>query len=324
MGLRMRLLRGANALLYLGPLFAGLSDFGWGMVASFTAIFMVWLIVLRPEQWPSTLQEWQTASGWLSALTIILSQVFLVAMLFAVGRGIGAVAGFLPVVNPQLPLAISFLAIPLSRLLWDAREAADRGVFLDDEAEAANVPRAAAAAAASIVPLLNLPDDAPDRLVTEEVAKVLASPAAELRLRTLAATLAQPDRSHSALRRALIIWASEPEIVAPGWVPNSMALGFAIADRNSDLLRVYTPRALALIAAFPDRAADFPSGQKLREIAKDDLSSGPFSDLPDHLTRDLRDGLVALAAAVDRAVAPPQAPVERVVEPVVHKTARIA
>jgi hypothetical protein len=320
--LRMRLLRGANALLYFGPLLAGMSGFGWGLVASFTAIFVVWLIVLRPEQWPGTAQEWQAPTAWLSALTIVLSQVVLVAMLFAVGRGVGAVAGFLPVVNPQLPLAISFLAIPLSRLLWDAREAADRGIFLDDEAEVANAPRAAAAAAASIVPLLNLPDDAPDKLVADEVGKVLTNQAAELRLRTLAAALARPDRSHSALRRALIVWASEPEIVAPGWVPNSMALAFAIADRNSDLLRVYTPRALALIAAFPDRVADFPSAQKLRDVASGDLDAGPFSDLPAHLTRDLRDGLGALATAVERALAP-QAE-DRKTEPVVQKTARIA
>lgn len=322
--MRMHLLRGANALLYIGPLFAGMSGFGWDMVASFTAIFVGWLIVLRPEQWPASLREWQTAAGWLAVLSLVLSQVVLVAVLFAVGRGIGAVGGFLPILNPQVPLAISFVAIPLCRLIWNAQEAAELGIFLDDEAEAANAPRAAAGAAASIVPLLNLPDDAPDRHVAGEVAKVLNTPAAELRLRTLAAALAKPDRSHSALRRALIVWASEPEIVAPGLVPRSMALAFTIADRNSDLLRLYIPRALALIAAFPDRVADFPSADRLREVAKDDLGSGPFTDLPAHVKRDLQDGLLALGAAIDRASVQPAHDQPTSAEPIVHRSARMA
>ena len=311
MMLRMRLLKGANALLYIGPLVGGMSGFGWGLVASFAAIFVVWLIVLRPEQWPSTGAEWRQPTAWLSALTIVLSQVFLVAILFAVGRGIGVVTGFLPVVDPQLPLAISFIAIPLCRLLWDADKAADRGIFLDDEARAAISPRMAAAAAEAIVPLLNLPDDAEDAQVAVQVNAVLSVPAADLRLHALAAALQQASRSHSALRRSLVLWASEPEIVAPQVVPKAMDLAFRIAEHDSDLLRLYVPRALALVAAFPDRAVDFPSPTRLRETAASELGSGPYSDLPGHLRADLREGLRALADAIEQALAGPTARAKR-------------
>ena len=92
MQLQIQLLKAVNTLLYIGPLVAGMSGFGWGMVASFTAIFVAWLIVLRPEQWPATWADWRTGSGLLSALTLVLSQVALIAVLFAVGRGIGALA----------------------------------------------------------------------------------------------------------------------------------------------------------------------------------------------------------------------------------------
>lgn len=303
MRLQMQLLKGANALLYIGPLVAGMSGFGWGMVASFTAIFVAWLIVLRPEQWPATWADWRTVAGLLSALTLVLSQVALIAVLFAIGRGIGALAGFLPMINPQVPLAISFMAIPLGRMLWNAEEAADRGIFLDEEAEAASAPRVAAAAASAIVPLLNMADDAPDQTVAQAVEEVLNTTSAELRLKTLAAALAQPDRSHAALRRALILWASEPEIVAPGVVPQAMALAFAIADRNGDLLRLYVPRALALIAAFPDRAAGFPTPASLRNLAESGTGNGVFLDLPTHLRADLQDGLKALAGAIEKALA---------------------
>jgi hypothetical protein len=324
MHLRMRLLKGANALLYIGPLVAGMSGFGWGMVASFTLIFVVWLIVLRPEQWPATAEEWQTGIAWLAVLGMVLSQVVLICLLFGIGRGIGAAAGFLPVVNPQLPLTISFLAIPLCRMLWNAQDAADRGIFLDEEAEVANAPRAAAVATASIIPLLNHPDETSDAKVAADVADVLAATSAELRLKTLAAALAAPDRSHATLRRTLILWCTEPEIVAPGLIPNVMALAFAIADRNGDLLRLYVPRAMALIGAFPDRAADFPSPARLRDVAGDGPVSERFADLPAHLRADLSDGLHALAHAVERALAAGSRSGEARLGPLPQSTARIA
>ena len=300
---RMRLLKGATAFLYIGPLFAGMGEFGWGLVGPFTAIFVVWLMILRPEQWPSTPREWLTGSAWLAALAQVLSQVALVAVLFGIGRGIGAVAGVVPVVNPVLPLSISFLAIPLCRMLWDAREAADLGFFLDEEAEAAHRPRAAAEAGVAVTPLLNLPDDAPDARVMADVARILGGANGEVRLKALAAALASPLRSHAALRRAVVLWATEPEVIAPGRIPHAAATAFAIAEGNPDLLRLFVPRALALIQAFPFRAQGFPTAARLRHAAAAGMTGDPNADLPAHLRDDLCDGLRALARAVDAALA---------------------
>jgi hypothetical protein len=296
---RMRLVKGAAALLYVGPLMAGLCGFGWGMVAAFSAIFVVWLMVLRPEQWPSAPSEWLSAAAWLSALAQVLSQVLLVAILFAIGRGLGGLADIGAVaIDPIMPLAISFLAIPLCRMLWDSREAASQGYYLDEEAEAAHADSAPGAAATAIIPLLNLPDAAPDDVVAQNVAETLDVPAADLRLNALTAALANPSRSHAALRRELVIWATEPEIVAPGLVAESMANAFEIAQGNLDLLRLFVPRAMALIAAFPNRANDFPAPSSLLQVA----AALPASDLPDHVQADLRDGLAALARAVEAAL----------------------
>lgn len=321
---RIRLLKAATALLYVGPLFAGISGLGWGMVAPFVGVFIVWLMVLRPEQWPATPQEWLTLPAWGAALTQLLSQILLVTVLLATGRGIGALAGFAPVVNPILPLALSFLAIPLCRMLWDAREAANQGVFLDEEAEIAQAPRAAAEAAAAVVPLLNLPDGAPDAEVMSKTATALSGLAADLRLDALCAALAKPDRSHAALRRALVLWCSEPEIVAPARVSNAMARGFALSDRNPDILRLYLPRAIALIAAFPDRAAEFPSPQDLRHAAGNGLAANTESDLPDHLRADLCDGLEALAQTIERILTSSEGPPDPLVQSVRRPAARVA
>jgi hypothetical protein len=320
---RIRLLKAATALLYVGPLFAGISGLGWGMVAPFVAVFVVWLMVLRPEQWPATPQEWLTLPAWGAALTQVLSQILLVTVLLAIGRGIGALAGFLPVVNPIFPLALSFIAIPLCRMLWDAREAANLGIFLDEEAEIAQAPRAAAEAAAAIVPLLNLPDGAPDAEVMSKTANALSGLAADLRLDALTAALSRPDRSHAALRRALVLWCSEPEIVAPARVTDVMARGFAVADGNPDLLRLYVPRAIALIAAFPDRAPDFPNPKLLRALAENGFVAGD-AGLPDHLRADLCDGLMALARSLERALNAEPAASDAPQDAVSNPAARVA
>lgn len=321
---RMRLVKGATALLYIGPLIAGLCGFGWDMVAYFTAIFTVWLMVLRPEQWPATPAEWLTGHAWLATLTQVLSQILLVGILFGIGRGLGGIANISALtVNPMLPLSISFVSIPLCRMLWDADEAASQGYFLDEEAEFAYADNAAGQAATAIVPLLNLPDTAPDAQVVKAVAAALDVPTAELRLNAATAALANPNRSHAALRRALVLWATEPEIVAPGQVPGSMASAFSIAGGNLDLLRLYVPRAMALIAAFPNRAADFPPPAQL--IAAAEADAAPDSDLPAHLQADLREGLRALARSVEAALGRSFDPAARPdTEPMVAATRRTA
>lgn len=298
---RMRLLKGATALLYIGPLIAGLCGFGWSMVAPFTAIFVVWLMVLRPEQWPASPEEWLSGQAWLAAIAQVLSQIVLVGVLFGIGRGLGGMADIGTVaVNPILPLSVSFIAIPLCRMMWDSHEAASLGYFLDDEAESAHGVSAAGDAARAVIPLLNFPDAAPDAQVSTAVAETLAVVTAELRLDALGAALAKPDRSHASLRRALVLWVTEPEIVAPGLIPEGMAKAFAIANGNPDILRLYVPRAVALLAAFPNRAQDFPTPQNLRDVA--DGIVDPGQDLPAHLLADLRDGLNALARSIEGAL----------------------
>ncbi|MFM7336332.1 MAG: hypothetical protein ACKO1H_18325, partial [Tabrizicola sp.] len=71
------------------------------------------------------------------------------------------------------------------------------------------------------------------------------------------------------------------------------------ANGNPDILRLYVPRAVALLAAFPNRAQDFPHPQSLRDAAEAELDPG--QDLPSHLLADLRDGLLALARSIESA-----------------------
>ena len=67
-------------------------------------------MVVRPEQWPATSVEGLTLPALGAAIAQILSQILLVTVLFAIGRGIGAIAGFLPILSPR---SLSRRACPL-------------------------------------------------------------------------------------------------------------------------------------------------------------------------------------------------------------------
>lgn len=300
---RLRFLKVANVVLYLGPLSAGMAGLGWGMVAPFVSVFVLWLMTVRPEQWPTSAAEWRTGRALGAALTQILSQVLLVTVLLGLGRGFVGLAGLELALNPLVPLCVSIAGIFLSRIVWDARDAAAAGVFLDEDAEAAGGSYAEAKALAAIVPLLTLAEDVDGAKLRERLEDVLSGPGVQHRLAALASALTNSERGHAALRRATIIWATEPEIVAPGRVPNALSVAFDLSDGNADLLRLFLPRALALVAAFPDRASGLPSPATLRQAAETVLEAGPDSDVPRYMWVDLSDGLMALARSVETAMA---------------------
>lgn len=116
---RRRLLMVANALLYFGPLLAGLAGLGWGYVALFTAIFVLWLIILQPYEFPINRAEWMTLDAWVAVSARAVVQLLFVVVLFGVGRGIGGILGAMTWFPAALPVAISFLSIPIARMIWD-------------------------------------------------------------------------------------------------------------------------------------------------------------------------------------------------------------
>jgi hypothetical protein len=116
---RITLLRGATALLYIGPLLAGLAGFGWALVPVFTLLFVLWLMFLRPETWPGTAADWRRGTSWLTFAARAAVQLLLVAILFGIGRGIGGVMGWTAPIPFFLPVVISSAAILLGRVIWN-------------------------------------------------------------------------------------------------------------------------------------------------------------------------------------------------------------
>ena len=116
---RRRFMMVANALLYFGPLLAGLAGLGWGFVPVFTAIFVLWLIILQPFEFPINKREWLSPDAWVAVSARAAVQLLLEVVLFGVGRGIGGILGAMTGFPYLLPVAISFLSIPLARMIWD-------------------------------------------------------------------------------------------------------------------------------------------------------------------------------------------------------------
>ena len=103
---RQRLM-GANALLYFGPLLAGLGGFGWHVVPVFVALFLLWLVILRPQELPRARAEWLQSETLVALSTRAAVQILLVVLCFGIGRGIGGVLGALPHFPLMLPIALS-------------------------------------------------------------------------------------------------------------------------------------------------------------------------------------------------------------------------
>lgn len=273
MRLPQRFLQAATAALYMGPLLAGLSGYGWGMIPPFVSIFVLWLVLTRPHQWPQTNAEWLTPRAWAAAFGQILSQILLVTLMFGIGRGIGGVLGFIPAFHPILPLALSFTAIPLMRLVWRGEEALEQGVTVDDllyDSGSAAADRAPLAATlASIAPLLTAEDDTPLPVLRRQLDAVIAGPDAWAALALLGEELAgAPTAQHAALRRALIVWSTDPENLAAWQSAAAVRAAFTAAGHDCLLLDALLPRARLLLQARPSAAPQFPDAAVLDDTAR--------------------------------------------------------
>jgi hypothetical protein len=117
MNLRDRAYFATSALVYSGPLYAGLSGAGVDIVPAFAAIFMLWLYVVRPFDWPQTVSGWLVPRAIAWPLLIFSVQMILVCFCIAVGRGMSELAGVHPPLPTILPILISMLGVSVARLL---------------------------------------------------------------------------------------------------------------------------------------------------------------------------------------------------------------
>lgn len=244
---RLRLLQGATALLYLGPLLAGLAGHGWAMVLPFTAIFTLWSIILRPHLWPNPAQALRP-DALVAPAALVASQALLVVLCFALGRGFGGVMGMSAALPFWFPAALSFLSVPLSRLLWARPTAGSTFDPLSHRRSSAMT-------------------ESPDLLVA--ALSRLPETVGELDLHAhLMASRADPQAIREALAqtpgpvaaRARLVQATDPDMAALFAGSRYAASLFPLAPGDVTL---FATRALRVLEDDPSLAADFPPPQAL-------------------------------------------------------------
>lgn len=262
---RLRLLMGASALLYFGPLLAGLTGMGWNALPVFVGLLALWLVIMRPRQWPRDLAQWDRQTV-VAAIAQIAVNTLIVVILFGIGAGIGGVAGFVPDIPPVVPIGLSFLATPLSRLIHNPATGAEVDHALDEALtwiEGGEIHPLSGGEDAILRTLLDLPDDADPALTAEALGVALKGREGQVRLARLRETLAGTDEPKAALRRGLILWATDPQHSAATGNQTGLAAAFQSAAPDPDLLCLFAERGVHLLEGAPRRAADFPPTSEL-------------------------------------------------------------
>ena len=291
---RARLLLLATVPLYLGPLLAGFSGMGWSAIPVFVALMALWLVVLRPHQWPRRMTLWTSAVA-VSAAAQVATNAVIVVILFGIGRALGAVAGFDLLPDPLVSVGLSFVSIPLSRLVWDPASARDADLFLDSANVQINAvshgagPGGSGVQDSMIRELLALPDAADPALTAAAIAAALQAPGAAARLSQLQDALEHGTDLRSGLREGLILWASDPVRAADPLVHGVQRTAFLAAGDNARLLALFARRSLPLLQADPELWSSYPDPTRIR------------SALNDSLPEAVQHQLLALAAAVEAA-----------------------
>jgi hypothetical protein len=256
---RLRLLMGATALLYLGPLIAGLAGYGWPVVPVFTAIFVLWMIVMRPFDFPATLADWAKPSILLGVVVRLLVQLALVALCFGIGRGIGGILGYLPPFPLAFPLGISILSIPLSRLLWNPAKEQEMNRFLDEalagvEGVSAEISagRGDPEKAESLMqPLNGLPPDESDAKIWDYLTQLRGSVDEDLMLDVLL-RWAEENRAAPTALRALMLLGSDGGVIERSVEPALPVLVLRAIQHDGGLVARFAHRLSAAMAEDED------------------------------------------------------------------------
>ena len=111
----IRIRRLSAALLYAGPLLAGIGDFSPNILPPLLVLFVLWQILRHPEAWPELPGHWLSRQALVPGLMLLCSQLLFVLLLYIIGRGLGAVLGAGLTISPVAVALISLAALPVLR-----------------------------------------------------------------------------------------------------------------------------------------------------------------------------------------------------------------
>lgn len=261
---RLRLLRSATALLYLGPLLAGLGGFGVAIVPVFAGIFLLWLVTLRPQDFPRTPTDWMRPEVLVAFTARGAVQVVLVLACFGMGRGIGGVLGSLPAFPLMLPIGVSLIAVTLARLVWDPSKAEAMDRLLEEslaKIEGGAAPHQGsdhAYAEAVTAPLNGLADDIGEAVLERHLSALRALVDEDVTFDVLLARVQSANASRAG-KRALMIMASDGATLERIARPQASLQVMRLFDADPDLISRMAERLTKAVRQDLDMSTSCPA-----------------------------------------------------------------
>lgn len=264
LGFQLRLSLLFTAMLYLGPLLAGIGRHAWPVLPAFAALFVMWTMVMRPAQWPGDRAGWLDAGALVRVAATVAAQILLVVALYTVGRAIAGMLPQAPVLPEVAALAISLLAIPFARLTLEPAKIAFAHGFLDEVPEELAMELEGQRADRLVAPFFRLPDETTDIELMKRLVDLAPSLTSAALLDALDRRIRTEPAPSLAARRALILQATSVAAAdtCPGRAEPVRALRIAGTDRT--LLRLLALRLQSLLAQRPQAQDDCPTVPVLR------------------------------------------------------------
>ena len=263
---RLRLLRLFTGVLYFGPLLAGLAGQGWAMVPAFVGIFLLWSVILYPQMWPHSRADLALHEAAVALAALIMTQALLVVGLFAVGRGIGGVLALQPALPDVLPVALSLVAVPLARLVWNPRVAAAQAGF-DPVLQVAAPTHRKGDATEMVAHLMALGDEVTEDVVQQHLSSI-SDHIDPVLIRQVLGDAVAGGRASRAGVKALIVHGTDPAISNLMSGSAYPAQAFAAAGRDAELLTLFARRCVMALGDEPDLAADCPGVAAIARAAQ--------------------------------------------------------
>jgi hypothetical protein len=276
------------------------------MIPVFAAIFMVWLYVVRPSDWPKSRADLNNPRAIAWPLLIFSVQLVLVAFCLAVGRGIGGLMDFQPPLPIFFSVLLSLLGVSVARLLqpkdasyifrMPGQELGIGAGILDIGVPA--MPGQSDEAAYIEGVMMHLADLGPKRAPRELIEEIVTAVAQDGMARPVLSALSSSRGDTVVQVQMQAMLALRPDVA--GAVTGLGLIGKSITRALStwvpQIIEDTARDALALIERMPGIVDELPSASRLEAAANAIGTGGSAAEALRLLSQRLSDAHAARAA----------------------------
>jgi len=272
--IRMYLAMAASVLLYLGPVLAGWAAAPVAAWPVFLGVFLMWSILMCPDDWPRDGARWAEAGVIARAIVSVTVMAGLSFACLALGWLLASVRP-LPELGPWPGVLLSLMGIGFARMIWSPTGKQKRNAQLDEAlrqmeaaaSEASMAERRRRSEEMEVDSVIAFTADTPQDRIAEVMAD-LSMRFAPGRLVEGFQRLWKAGRMNAAQKRALILLATDPDQARRISGHEAGRLALQTCSGEAVLTEQFLRRYTTLLDAVPDALSDGPSNALLRQVEK--------------------------------------------------------